>query len=147
MSRRHELIVAEDLGWRELNDLISRLTREQREYPGVGSESWSVKDLMWHIGCWSAEGACQLERIRMDTYDGWDGDVDGRNAEWLTAGRGQDYRTVEAEWYSSRNRMLEEVGALRELPPNADEWFRESGAEHYAEHLPDLRALVDRLTS
>lgn len=147
MDRRTEEIAAEDVGWRELNDLIARLGREQRELPGVNAEGWTVKDLMWHIGCWSAECGCQLERIRMGTYEGWDVDTDERNAEWLAAGRTQDLRTVEAEWYSSRNRMLEEFGALAELTPEADEWFRESGPEHYAEHLGALRAFVERLHS
>jgi hypothetical protein len=35
--------------------------------------------------------------------------------------------------------MLEEFNLLPELTPVAEEWFRESGPEHYQEHLPRLR--------
>jgi hypothetical protein len=31
--------------------------------------------------------------------------------------------------------------------PDAEEWFRESGPEHYDEHVDDLREWVDKLTS
>jgi hypothetical protein len=40
-----------------------------------------------------------------------------------------------------------EWAALPKVTPEAEEWFRESGPEHYQEHLDDLRAWVGKLTS
>jgi hypothetical protein len=39
--------------------------------------------------------------------------------------------------------MLEEWDRLPKVADKADEWFRESGEEHYAEHLPRLRRWVE----
>jgi hypothetical protein len=33
------------------------------------------------------------------------------------------------------------------VTPEAEEWFRESGSEHYDEHMGDLRVWVGKLTS
>jgi hypothetical protein len=39
--------------------------------------------------------------------------------------------------------MLQEWNALPELTAKAEEWFVESGAEHYGEHAPRLRDWLD----
>ena len=41
--------------------------------------------------------------------------------------------------------MLSEWNELPEVTPDAEEWFRESGPEHYQEHLPRLREWVKEL--
>jgi hypothetical protein len=90
-----------------------------------------------------------LERIRVGTYDGGDNasNVDELNARFLVEGRRLDLATVTAELYAARNHALVEFAAIPEVTPEAEEWFRESGPEHYDEHLGDLRAWVGKLTS
>jgi hypothetical protein len=41
--------------------------------------------------------------------------------------------------------MLEALGSLFELSPEAEESFDESGPTHYAEHEPGLREWIARL--
>ena len=149
MSRREEHLRAEDEGWTELKSLLDALSPEQMLEPGLTPEGWSVKDLLWHLGAWSAEAGIMLERIRTGTYDGWGqaASVDELNARFLEEGRRVDLATAKSELYAARNRALMEWAGLPKVTPEAEEWFRESGPEHYQEHLDDLRAWVGTLTS
>lgn len=149
MSRREEHLRAEDEGWTELKSLLDALSPQQMLEPGLTPEGWSVKDLLWHLGAWSAEAGIMLERIRSGTYDGWGqaASVDELNARFLEEGRRVDLATAKSELYAARNRALMEWAALPKVTPEAEEWFRESGPEHYQEHLDDLRAWVGTLTS
>jgi hypothetical protein len=140
-DRKRLRIEGEDRGWAELRGLVDPLTPDQVTRPGY-HEAWSVKDLLAHLGCWMAEAATMLERIRLGTYDGWDEDVEGRNRKWLETWRNADVGAVWSELHAARTRMLEEWDRLGEVTEEADEWFRESGEEHYVEHLPRLRAWV-----
>lgn len=149
MGRREDLLRSEDRGWAELRSFLDALSPQQMLEPGLTPEGWSVKDLLWHLGAWSAEAAVMLERIRAGTYDGRGetSSVDELNARFLKEGRRLDLPTVKAELYGARNHALVEFAALPEVTPEAEEWFRESGPEHYDEHLDDLRAWVGKLTS
>jgi hypothetical protein len=149
MVRREDLLRSEDRGWNELHSLVETLSRQQMLEPGLTPDGWSVKDLLWHLGAWWAKAGVMLERIRVGTYEGGGhgSSVDELNARFLEEGRRLDLATVTAELYAARNHALVEFAALPEVTPEADEWFRESGSEHYDEHLDDLRAWVDKLTS
>jgi len=150
MDRRAELQKLEGVRWEEVQRLIEGLSPEQIEVPGLNKEGWSVKDMMWHIGCWAAEAGRELDRIRMGTYEerDWGDDrTDRMNAEFLEAGRRMDLATVRTELISARNRALKAVAALDELTKAAEDWFGESGYEHYEEHLPELRAWVEKLSA
>jgi Mycothiol maleylpyruvate isomerase N-terminal domain len=144
-GRKRERIEAEDRGWAELRALVDPLTPEKLTRDGY-YEGWSVKDLLGHLGCWMAEAARVLEQIRLDSFRGWDGDVEELNARWYETWRGQELRMVWVELHSARGRMLEEWDRLPQVTEKADEWFRESGEDHYAEHLPRLRDWVAELT-
>jgi Mycothiol maleylpyruvate isomerase N-terminal domain len=148
MVRREDLLRSEDRGWNDLRSLLETLSRQQMLEPGLTPDGWSVKDLLWHLGAWWAKAGVMLERIRVGTYEGGgDGSsVDELNARFLEEGRRLDLATVTAELYAARNHSLVEFAALPEVTPEAEEWFRESGPEHYGEHLDDLRAWVDKLT-
>jgi hypothetical protein len=149
MGRRDDLLRSEDQGWAELRSLLDALSPQQTLEPGLTPEGWSVKDLLWHLGAWSAEAGVMLERIRTGTYDVKDQatNVDELNARFLDEGRRVDLATAKSELYAARNRALMEWAALPKVTPEAEEWFRESGPEHYQEHLDDLRAWVGKLTS
>jgi hypothetical protein len=149
MVRREDLLRSEDRGWNELHSLVETLSRQQMLEPGLTPDGWSVKDLLWHLGAWWAKAGVMLERIRVGTYEGGShgSSVDELNARFLEEGRRLDLATVTAELYAARNHALVEFAALPEVTPEAEEWFRESGPEHYDEHMDDLRGWVDKLPS
>ena len=101
-----------------------------------------MKDLLAHLGCWMAEAAHVMERIALGTWEETGTDVDARNREFYEACCDLDTRAVKCELWSARAMMLHAWGALAEITPAAEEWFVESGAVHYREHLPDLERFV-----
>jgi hypothetical protein len=147
MTLRDEVIREEDAAWLEFWPVVSSLSRDLMERDGY-YEEWSVKDLLAHIGSWQAEAAVMLEQVRMGTYSKWAGDVDAVNREWWEIWRGQDAGAVLAHLHSSRARMLDEWSRLPEdrLQGAAVEWLRESGVQHYREHLERLREWASELT-
>jgi len=97
------------------------------------------------VAGWLAEAVEALEQLRSGTFNGRDLDVDGRNAVFLDANREVPFDLVEVEAEASRHRLLQEVNWLPEVGPDAEAWLRKSGPDHYAEHLPRLRAWVGEL--
>ncbi len=146
MSRKEELSREEEAGWVEFGALLARLRPEQMIEP-YNEDGWTVKDLLWHLGCWTAEACRQLERIRMGTYEAQDWDTDRLNAEFLETSRGADLDAARAESISARNRLLQEWDAMAEITPDAEEWFGESSTEHYDEHMPALREWVEKVSA
>jgi hypothetical protein len=152
MGRREELLRREAEGWDRVASLVAELSAEQQERPGLSPEGWSVRDLLWHLAFWYDDAARALEQMRAGTWGGDDpsrvpGWADRVNDEELT--RSRTMSTIEAReaWLRERRRMLEALGALAELTPDAEEWFEESGPTHAAAHLPELEAWVGRLRS
>jgi Mycothiol maleylpyruvate isomerase N-terminal domain len=142
-----ELLSAEDAGWDELHAQLDSLSPEQAERPGYYPEGWSAKDVLAHIGAWLAEAGVVLERILVGSYRPEEIDVDAMNEQFLEAMGDLPLRTVQAQAWSARTRMLQAWRALPELTPEAAFWISKSGAEHYAEHLPRLREWVAELRS
>jgi hypothetical protein len=140
-DRRHQLIQEEDAGWADLHAALLGVGEERLLEPGV-NEQWSAKDLLAHLGCWMAEAANVLERIRLGTYVDERLDVDAMNARFYEAMKDQSLRDVWAEMESARTRMFQEWAALPDVTGKAEEWFVESGPGHIAEHLPELRTFL-----
>ena len=148
MGKREDMIAAEERSWNELHALVADLTPEEMEARGMGPDEWSAKDVLWHLGCWTAEAAKQLECIRLGTYveQAWD-NTDELNDAMTEEGRRQDVATVKTELASARNRALQEFGALEAITPEVEEWFSEGGSEHTDEHLSELRDWIGQLES
>ena len=146
MRGKDELLRAEEDAWGEIHELLHQLTPEQASEPGF-IDNWTAKDLLAHLSCWHAEAATVLCQLRLGTFAGWDEDVEETNRRFYEATRDLSYDDVVAQLHAARFRMLEEMDRLPEdkLTLKADEWFRESGAEHYRNHLPGLRAWLERL--
>ena len=142
-----DLAAAEEAVWSEFMGLIASLSPEQLEEPGYSPDGWSVKDLIAHIAAWHAEATQVLEQIHYGTYEKRRWDVDALNRRFHEAHKDLPFSVVEAESAAARNRMLAEWNALPEVTPDAEEWFRESGPEHYSEHLPRLREWAQDLRS
>jgi Mycothiol maleylpyruvate isomerase N-terminal domain len=140
MTVKDRLLREEEEAWEEFRAVAESLSPQQLAEDGYYAD-WSAKDLLAHVGSWLAEAVKVLEQIRMDTYSRWRGDVDELNAAWREAWRDVDVSAVKAHLHSGRGRMLQEWELLPEelVSRRAREWFRESGARHYREHLPRLR--------
>jgi hypothetical protein len=141
---KRELLEQDDAGWTELRSLIGGLTPGQLEEKGY-QQDWSVKDLTAHIGCWFAEAAVMLERMRMGTYAREPIDEDDLNRQWFETWRDKDLPMVKTELMAARARMLEEWDRLPDADEDARRWFYESTAEHYEDHIPRLREWVAEL--
>jgi hypothetical protein len=147
VNLKRELAASEDAGWTEFNGLIESLTPAQMEEPGYYPEGWSVKDLMAHVGSWQAEAGLLLQQMRYGTYRDEPIDVDAMNAMFYERNHDLPVPVVRAELFSARTRMLTEWNPLPEVTQKAEEWFFESGPQHYEEHLPRLREWVKELQS
>lgn len=132
------LIVEEDEGWLAFHEVLRRVPASRVEEPKVTPEGWSAKDVMFHVGAWLAEASRQLERILEGTYVEPRVTTQQLNDEWFALSRTLDPVTVRAELEASRVMARGSLGALEAVTPVAREWFEESGALHYAEHLPSL---------
>ncbi len=141
-----ERLVREELeGWNELAGLLDRIPPEGMLTPGAGPDDWSTRDVLYHLASWTRESADQLAAIRQGRYEETEIDTDARNAAYLAEGRRLDTDVVRVALERARARALAEFAAVSELSAPAVEWFGESGAEHYGEHLPELRRFVERL--
>jgi hypothetical protein len=130
----------------ELHALVDSLSPEERERPGYFTDdSWSVKDLVAHLGSWMAEADIQLLRIEAGTYVDEPLDIDAMNAEFLAALRDQSWLTCWNQCLSARAQMVSTWLRLPERTPAADRWVRKSGPDHLDEHLPRLREWVAEL--
>ena len=132
--------------WSEIGALVRLLSRDERIVPGYFRDpEWTVKDLVAHLGVWLAEAATELTNIAANAYEPRDLDVDMRNAETLAAWRDEPWDVVWGHAVAGRANMLQRWFALRAPSDPADLWVRKAGAEHYGEHLPQLRAWVAEL--
>lgn len=143
MSRIEELLDVEDAKWHEFQALIVGLEPARFDEP-VDDDGWTLKDVMWHLSCWTAEAARELQRINMGTYTEREYDTDQMNATWMEEGRRHDLDTVKASWASARTMARHEWSSLEVVTPEAEEWFYEIGPEHFDEHLPKVRAWLER---
>jgi Mycothiol maleylpyruvate isomerase N-terminal domain len=147
MSQRERLSSGEAVGWDDLVAALDRIPPSEAESPGAGPGDWTTKDVVFHLAAWTDEAAAQLAAVREERYIGTDIDTDARNEEYLRAGRAIDPHTARTRLERARARALAQFAALGELSAPAVEWFAESGAEHYAEHIDGLRGFADRVRS
>jgi hypothetical protein len=140
------LLAEEEQAWLELTEVFGDVPPERFEDPTLNVEGWSPKDAMYHVARWAEEAATVLRRIAAGTHRETDLDTDALNAEWLEQGKGLESDIVRLRFAKGRTEMRGAFEALDEVDGVAWEWFDESGPRHYAEHLPDLRAFLERGT-
>ena len=137
---------AERLGWYALVDLVRSLTPEECVLPGYYTDpSWSVRDVVGHVGTWLAEAAVQFEQIAAGTYEGHDVDIDALNATFLEAMRDQPWQVAWSQANAGRTQMRRAWTELREPSEEAAWWIRKSAVSHYEEHRERLEAWVAEL--
>jgi hypothetical protein len=139
-------IDAERDGWYELLELVRRLTPAERLEPGYYEDpTWTVRDVVAHLGTWQAEAEVQFERLGAGTYEGHDLDIDALNASFLDAMHGQPWDVAWVQAQAGRSRMVAEWWTLEQPSGEAAWWIRKSGSDHYAEHIERLREWVAEL--
>ena len=132
------MIVEEDAAWLGLHAVLARVPSERLEEQAVTPDGWSAKDVMFHLAAWLAEASRQLVRIREGTYAEPLEATQALNDRWFAMSRTLDTPTVRVGLEAARVMARGSLGSLREMGPLAREWFEESGALHYAEHVRDL---------
>jgi hypothetical protein len=145
MSEHERLAAEEAEGWGRLVTALDQIPPSETGTAGAGGVEWTTSDVVFHLAAWSDESAAQLAAVREGRYHPTDTDTDERNAEYLRAGRAIDGHAARVRLERARARALAEWAAVTELSAPAVEWFGESGPEHYAEHLDELRAFADRV--
>ncbi len=140
------LLAEEERGWLELTEAFGDVPPERFEEPSVTDEGWSPKDVMYHVAAWAEEASTVLGRIAAGTHRENDPDTQALNEEWFEQGRGLEEDIVRVRFAKSRVAMRQVFSRLADVDANAWEWFEESGPRHYEEHLPDLRAFLERGT-
>jgi hypothetical protein len=138
------LLDDESRGWLELTEVFGDVPPDRFDEPSVTDEGWSPKDVMYHVAAWAEEAATVLGRIAAGTHREGDVDTQAKNEEWFEVGRGLDDDVVRIRFAKGRVAMRQAFSRLREVDATAWEWFDESGPRHYREHLPDLRAFLER---
>jgi Mycothiol maleylpyruvate isomerase N-terminal domain len=140
------LLADEERGWLELTEFFGDIPPERFDEPSVTVEGWSPKDVMYHVAMWAEEASTVLGRIAAGTHRGSDPDTQALNEEWFDQGRGLEEDIVRIRFAKGRMAMRQAFSRLTDVDANAWEWFEESGPRHYEEHLPDLRAFLERST-
>jgi hypothetical protein len=138
------LLVDEDRRWLELTEVFGDVPPERFDEPSVTGEGWSPKDVMYHVAAWAEEAAKVLGRIAAGTHRESEPDTQALNEEWFVIGRGLDDDVVRIRFAKGRTSMRQAFAGLSHVDATAWEWFDESGPRHYEEHLPDLRAFLER---
>jgi hypothetical protein len=142
--------------WRPFEALLE-LTDEQLEQPLVGAHGWTGRDLMAHLGVWiewwlniarelavnpDSPAYDELTRIGTD----WANQGDALNArhqvEWAALPMAELRRRF-SEWPGELRGYLTVVPETRWLKdPDHLKSLLGNTTEHYAEHEPDLRAIL-----
>lgn len=142
-----EILAQEDRGWLEITELFGDIPPERFDEPTVTPEGWSPKDVMYHVAAWAEEAATVLMRIAAGTHRESEPDTQALNEAWFEVGRGLDDDVVRIRFAKGRTSMRQAFTRLSDVDATAWEWFEESGPRHYEEHLPDLRAFLERGTN
>jgi hypothetical protein len=133
--------------WLRLHAVIDRLTPETADVPGYYREGWTAKDAIAHLGTWMAEGAAVLRQIAAGTYRKDELDVDAANARFLEAMHDVPFATVHLQAASAWRELSAAWAELPEVTPDAEFWYRKAGPDHLEEHIPQLEAWVEELST
>ena len=141
---RERLLEEEERGWIALTEAFGDVPTDRFEERSLNDAGWTPKDAMFHVASWAEEAATVLRRIAAGTHRVAETDTDRMNEEWLEAGRDVEPEIVRLRFAKGRTAMRQAFEALDTVDAQAWEWFEESGPRHYEEHLPDLRAFLER---
>ena len=139
MVDRDELTRRDADGWRAFEALLSAVPTVRRETPDL-DDGWSVKDVLWHMGYWWEDF-----RRSVETGDWSEGEetTDEVNTREQEISRSKTWNEVRATVLSRREAMLAAWRAIPEVSEEVARSFLSETVEHYDEHRPQLRELLE----
>jgi hypothetical protein len=149
-----EFLDEEREAWRPF-EALDDLSDEQLEAPIAGAHGWSGRDLIGHLVAWLENGLAVARELAIGeksaTKERLDREWDERGGDVINA-------EIEAEWRALpmaavRERLRTVPGELRgylTVVPEARwlkdadtlQYFLDETIDHYAEHRPDLDAIL-----
>jgi hypothetical protein len=135
---KEELTAREAEAWSAFERLVAAVPEERLETPAFDG-GWSVKDVLWHVAYW-------WDDFVRASRAGWADDeeeTDDVNAREQARSRELPFVEVRAELDDARARLLEAWAAVDGTDERGAEWFVSETVEHYEEHEPQIRSLVD----
>ena len=131
-------------------EALLELTDDQLEVPIEAANGWSGRDLMGHILVWQEAALASAKELAVNEQSPTQ---DRLNAEWDVPGAG-DRMNQESLIADVRARFGVVSGELRGYLTTVPEsrwikhtdhqnWFFSETTEHYEEHLPELRAILE----
>jgi hypothetical protein len=110
---------------------------------------WSVVDLVAHMVGWQREALKRIPEIRRGDRGDRTYDVDAMNAAFVAELSGLGRAALVARLADQHLQLLTLAAEVEDrwLRPGTGvyEWLYNAGAEHFAEHLPRLRAWANEL--
>jgi hypothetical protein len=138
MPTKDELTANEAKAWAGFEELLAAVPEERLETPAFDG-GWSVKDVLWHVAYW-------WDDMTRAAASGWadDGEeTDDVNGREQVKSRVLPFVEVRAELDDARERLLTTWAAVAEDDEEGKAFFVSETIEHYDEHEPQLRSLVD----
>ncbi len=154
---RQQLLDKIDAGRRELETLLAQAPLERMLEPALPN-GWSLKDVLAHFEGWALH-ACYVYACLAAGDEPQDAitNADDYNAKLFAANQNRRLEEV----LSAEQSAFRKLRAIAESAPDADlfdaqrftwtqgkefhHWIAWNSDEHYAEHLPDLRAWLGSL--
>jgi uncharacterized damage-inducible protein DinB len=139
MADREELTRRDAAAWRAFEALLAAVPTQRRETPDLEG-GWSVKDVLWHVGYWWDDFRRSAESGDWSEGDETTDDINAREQE---VSRSMSWNQVRTAVHARREAMLATWRALPDVDDRLAESFLSETVEHYDEHLPQLRELLD----
>jgi uncharacterized protein (TIGR03083 family) len=138
MTTKDELTAKEAQDWAVFEELLGAVPEERLETPALDG-GWSVKDVLWHVAYWWDD----LGRAAANDWADDGEETDDVNAREQATSRTLPYVEVRAELDDARARLLETWASVADDDEEGKAYFVSETIEHYEEHIPQLRSLVD----
>jgi uncharacterized protein (TIGR03083 family) len=129
-----------DRGWDELLAVVDDVPAARLAEPGVAGD-WSVKDLLGHIAFWEGRAVARLKRRAAGEPDPPSQDYEPINQREHALRRDWSAAQVREELTETHAQLLAALDAQPDFDPDelsGNTW------EHYAEHVADIRAWLER---
>jgi Mycothiol maleylpyruvate isomerase N-terminal domain len=148
-----EFLEEEREAWRPY-EALADIADERFDEPVEGAHGWSARDLAGHLVAWQSWALATARELAVGEHSP---SKDRLDAEWEVRGDGMN-DDIEAEWRALpiaevRRRLATVPGELRgyltvvpesRWVKNTDylRYFLDETIDHYAEHAPDLEAIL-----
>ena len=150
-TTKAQLISRMRQGHQEFYNLLSRIPDERMDEIAL-YDNWSIKDFIAHIGWWEQTATERMAAILRGERPDLPHGSTPLNAEVQKRYRStplNEVRVMESRSFSALEKQVEEASeddifSLDRFEATSDyphlDWIDDSTFEHYAEHLPDVRA-------